>query len=265
MGRGCVQKRRRSHSSFFRRVQSPAVRSDGGGWAGSTWPGGSQQDTGNRPPPWPSPVSQRRGRGRAGGRSPRGPRCAARALRLAVVGGGHLELGLCHSQASAERAWPWAASSCPLACHQGHPAHLPLRPSLLTSLPFHYANDLPVGPLGTATRGRLTNRHGPCPWARADSPLIPSLQRTWQTWGTRHPHLSWPHSPQREGLVDMQLASDPAGWGAVRRASWLTSPQILTRRVSRGHDADRRPPARPPKPGVKSEGPSSRLFSTKGK
>lgn len=33
------------------------------------------------------------------------------------------------SSDSGRRVWPGAASSCPLASHQGHPGHLPLHPA----------------------------------------------------------------------------------------------------------------------------------------
>ena len=189
------------------------------------------------------------------------PRCAARGLGLVVVGQ-LWSWGPATYFPPHEWAWPWAASSCRLASHQGLPAHLSLCPSLLTSLASSYANHLPARHLGTMTGGRLTNRRRWCSWHMYPAPHIhphtPHAQRTRQTWGSCHPHLDWPHSHRGEVSLGRE-------W---KRACWLTFIWILSCGGPWGCGASRgrkRLPDRLPKPGGWSHGASSGLFSTKGK
>lgn len=100
--------------------------------------------------------------------------------------------GLATSSDSGKEAWPYAALSCTLASHQGHPVLLPLTLGPWTSLPSSHAKHLPVGRLGSGDRGGPTSRQGSCSWAHAPETQTPNREAH-PTWGAHHPHQTGPH------------------------------------------------------------------------
>lgn len=136
---------------------------------------------------------------------------------------------------------PGAASSCPLASHQGRPVHLPSASSWVTPLPSSCARRLPLeGGVGRDCAGQAGQQGRAVLLGSIPEDLPPTyIHRRPSPHGDgRHASpISLPHS--RRGEEPGSQAAVLLGRGKGR-PPWSTFTQILTRRASRaGRPAER--------------------------